>query len=208
MENEHELSYETLTRVYLGSYEHYKSVGAEVEHSKPGFELQGAKMDAKRPGEDMCGSYRVMWRGYGMSKEGYGARWSFVQIVLLVGSLTLDNTKDLVSVGPVFLLGLLALAIVAACASRAVAMPLAISCWMAAKVMAGVSDVDDSTEILVFKTSRDKYGDNGMSDPIGGLVFKVDLTGDEDGDTEKGDLTGVSMSLGGEIFLGGKKSQE
>nr|GEW21114.1 hypothetical protein [Tanacetum cinerariifolium] len=31
MENEHELSYETLTRVYLGSYEHYKSVGAEME---------------------------------------------------------------------------------------------------------------------------------------------------------------------------------
>ncbi|GJS80992.1 hypothetical protein Tco_0747533, partial [Tanacetum coccineum] len=30
--------------------------------------------DAKRPGEDMCGSYRVMWRGYGMSKEGYGAK--------------------------------------------------------------------------------------------------------------------------------------
>ncbi|GJS49843.1 hypothetical protein Tco_0599964 [Tanacetum coccineum] len=44
MENEHELSYETLTRVYLGSYEHYKGVLAEVEHSKPGFELQGAKM--------------------------------------------------------------------------------------------------------------------------------------------------------------------
>ncbi|GJV51172.1 hypothetical protein Tco_1446913 [Tanacetum coccineum] len=31
--------------------------------------------DAKRPGKDMCGSYRVMWKGYGMSKEGYGARW-------------------------------------------------------------------------------------------------------------------------------------
>ncbi|GJZ59829.1 hypothetical protein Tco_0615645 [Tanacetum coccineum] len=44
MENEHELSYETLTRVYLGSYEHYKSVEAEVEHPEPGFELQGAKM--------------------------------------------------------------------------------------------------------------------------------------------------------------------
>ncbi|GJU60494.1 hypothetical protein Tco_1238260 [Tanacetum coccineum] len=44
MENEHELSYETLTKVYLGSYEHYKSVVAEVEHSKHGFELQGAKM--------------------------------------------------------------------------------------------------------------------------------------------------------------------
>ncbi|GJR23709.1 hypothetical protein Tco_0972236 [Tanacetum coccineum] len=28
MENEHELGYEILTRVYSGSYEHYKSVGA------------------------------------------------------------------------------------------------------------------------------------------------------------------------------------
>ncbi|GKD59291.1 hypothetical protein Tco_1296800 [Tanacetum coccineum] len=28
MENEYELSYKTLKRVYLGSYEHYKSVGA------------------------------------------------------------------------------------------------------------------------------------------------------------------------------------
>ncbi|GJV96444.1 hypothetical protein Tco_1548021 [Tanacetum coccineum] len=27
-----------------GSYEHYKGVVAELEHSKPGFELQGAKM--------------------------------------------------------------------------------------------------------------------------------------------------------------------
>ncbi|GJU86243.1 hypothetical protein Tco_1293789 [Tanacetum coccineum] len=69
---------------------------AEVEHPEPGFELQGLKLwkrvmipkegktriiwdrecfapwDAKRPDEDMCGNYRVMWRGYGMSKEGYG----------------------------------------------------------------------------------------------------------------------------------------
>ncbi|GKA94217.1 hypothetical protein Tco_0816203, partial [Tanacetum coccineum] len=45
MEIEHELGYETLTRVYLGSYEHYKGVGAEVEHSKPGFDLQGSKME-------------------------------------------------------------------------------------------------------------------------------------------------------------------
>ncbi|GJY61020.1 hypothetical protein Tco_0461677 [Tanacetum coccineum] len=33
MENELELSYETLTRVYLGSYEHCKGVVAEVEAS-------------------------------------------------------------------------------------------------------------------------------------------------------------------------------
>nr|GEX62434.1 hypothetical protein [Tanacetum cinerariifolium] len=44
MENEHELSYETLTRVYLGSYEHYKSVGAKVELLERGFEFQGSKM--------------------------------------------------------------------------------------------------------------------------------------------------------------------
>ncbi|GJW63369.1 hypothetical protein Tco_0115253, partial [Tanacetum coccineum] len=41
-----------------------------------------------------------------------------------------------------FLLGLLALAIDAACAFRAEEMSSLISCWMAAKVMAGVSDVD------------------------------------------------------------------
>nr|GEW97265.1 hypothetical protein [Tanacetum cinerariifolium] len=40
MENEHELSYETLPRVYLGSYEHYKSVGSEVELLELEFELK------------------------------------------------------------------------------------------------------------------------------------------------------------------------
>ncbi|GJR50063.1 hypothetical protein Tco_1400584 [Tanacetum coccineum] len=42
----------------------------------------------------------------------------------------------------VYLYRLLALAIDAACAFRAEEMPSLISCWMAAKVMAGVSDVD------------------------------------------------------------------
>ena len=39
MTNEHELSYETLTMEYLGSYEHYKGVGAEVEPLEPGFDF-------------------------------------------------------------------------------------------------------------------------------------------------------------------------
>ncbi|GJX66112.1 hypothetical protein Tco_0300455 [Tanacetum coccineum] len=47
-----------------------------------------------------------------------------------------------VLVGPVFLLGLLALAIDAAYAFRDEEMPLLISCRMVAKVMVGVSDVD------------------------------------------------------------------
>nr|GEX17976.1 hypothetical protein [Tanacetum cinerariifolium] len=52
--------------------------------------------------------------------------------------------------------------------------------------MVGAADVADTMEILEFKTSKDRYGDNRMSDSIGG----------------------VSVSLGGEISLGGKKSQE
>ncbi|GJV96848.1 hypothetical protein Tco_1548425 [Tanacetum coccineum] len=65
MENEHELSYETLTRVYLGSDEHYKGVVAEVEYLEPGFELQGAKMVE-------MGSYgRKVLMPYGFER-GYG----------------------------------------------------------------------------------------------------------------------------------------
>ncbi|GKB15990.1 hypothetical protein Tco_0849913 [Tanacetum coccineum] len=68
MENEHEMSYETLTRVYLGSYEHYKSVGAEVEHPEPGFELQGAKMIEEVDGVVAC-------RGYFGQKGGDAAQF-------------------------------------------------------------------------------------------------------------------------------------
>ncbi|GJZ65314.1 hypothetical protein Tco_0622010, partial [Tanacetum coccineum] len=65
----------------------------------------------------------------------------------------------------------------------------------------------DTTEILEFKTSKDRYGDNRSG---GGVV---DLTGDEhptdeDGDIGMGDSIGVSVSLGGGISSGGKKSQE
>ncbi|GJU81819.1 putative ribonuclease H-like domain-containing protein [Tanacetum coccineum] len=56
-----------------------------------------------------------------------------------------------IPVGPVFLLGLQALAIVIAYAFRAEEMPSVISCQMAAKVMAGVLDVDvdDILKILL-----------------------------------------------------------
>ncbi|GJU96422.1 hypothetical protein Tco_1321178 [Tanacetum coccineum] len=115
MENEHELSYETLTRVYLGSYEHYKGVVAEVEHSKPGFELQGAKM------VEMGHDPRII-----RSRERL-LTWVIEGEVPLV---------------PMFLLVLSVFAIDAACAFRAEEMPSLISCRMAAKVMAGVLDVD------------------------------------------------------------------
>nr|GEW12672.1 hypothetical protein [Tanacetum cinerariifolium] len=88
-----------------------------------------------------------------------------------------------ISLGPVFLLGLSAFAMVAACASRVAATPFVISCRMVASVIAGVADSS-----------------------------VVDLTGDEDPSDEDrgtgmGDSTGVSLSLG-EISLEGNKSWE
>ncbi|GJU73132.1 hypothetical protein Tco_1264537 [Tanacetum coccineum] len=62
------------------------------------------------------------------------------------------------SVGPVFLLGLLVLAIDAACAFRAEEMPSLISCWMAAKVMAGVSDVDVLLGVILSIEDNTTYG--------------------------------------------------
>ncbi|GKA97227.1 hypothetical protein Tco_0825121 [Tanacetum coccineum] len=47
-----------------------------------------------------------------------------------------------ISLGSVFLLELLEVVMAAACTFRAEEMPSLISCWMASKVMAGVSDVD------------------------------------------------------------------
>ncbi|GJU40036.1 hypothetical protein Tco_1192993 [Tanacetum coccineum] len=76
MENEHELSYETLTRVYLGSYEHYKSVGAEVEYLEPGFELQGAKMDHKE-------QRKVAHLGYRKKKWGMKKNEEFRSLFIL-----------------------------------------------------------------------------------------------------------------------------
>ncbi|GKE20199.1 hypothetical protein Tco_1431711 [Tanacetum coccineum] len=89
----------------------------------------------------------------------------------------------------------------------------ATSCRMASKVMAGVSDVDDKTKSFRI---QDRYGNNGMSNPIGGLDIKfggevVDLTGDEDPtdvDIGLGDSTGVLAPSDDEISLGGKKLRE
>ncbi|GJT89101.1 hypothetical protein Tco_1070818 [Tanacetum coccineum] len=53
--------------------------------------------------------------------------------------------------------------------------------------------------------SRDEYYNKYLTHQSGGGV--VDLTGDEDPTDEDGDI-GVSVSLGVEIFLEGKKFQE
>ncbi|GJX10220.1 hypothetical protein Tco_0200079 [Tanacetum coccineum] len=69
---------------------------------------------------------------------------------------------------PVFLLGLLALAIDATCAFRAEEMPSLISCRMAAKVMAGVSDVDVLLGGILSTKDNAGYDKDGDNDAIGG----------------------------------------
>ncbi|GJZ53156.1 hypothetical protein Tco_0608041 [Tanacetum coccineum] len=100
-----------------------------------------------------------------------------------------------VPVGLVFLLGLLALAIDAVCAFRAEEMPLLISCWMAAKVMAGVSDVDVllggilSTQDNAYSSGIKKYRGSNSSDG-GNIRDEVKIDGQVIG---SGDEIGPSL---------------
>ncbi|GJW79067.1 hypothetical protein Tco_0140749 [Tanacetum coccineum] len=189
MRNEHELSYETLTSIYLGSYEHHKGVGAGDVEGVCSVPLAQQDLGPKKGDcKDLSDvGLQLHTRGISsipiggsISPEGFllpvlllvviivtvviviasfdvvGYVGGFLQSLRLRGSNISFNTSGSrailigqesfqfclgIPVGSVFLLGLLALAIIAACTSRAVAMPLAISCWMAAKVIAGVSDV-------------------------------------------------------------------
>ncbi|GJU26167.1 hypothetical protein Tco_1164788 [Tanacetum coccineum] len=104
----------------------------------------------------------------------------FVVVVLVVVVIAIVGVVIVVVFGivvvvvplvPVFLLGLLALAIDAACAFRAEEMPSLISCRMAAKVMAGVSDVDVLLGGILSTQDNAGYGmihEDGDNDAIGG----------------------------------------
>ncbi|GJV53536.1 retrovirus-related pol polyprotein from transposon TNT 1-94 [Tanacetum coccineum] len=92
-----------------------------------------------------------------------------------------------------FMLGLLSLAIDAACAFRAEEMPSLISCWMAAKVIAGVLDVDVllggilSTQDNTYSSGTKKYRGSISNDG---------------GNTEDGvKIAGGVIGSGGEIDL-------
>ncbi|GJW11119.1 hypothetical protein Tco_1576946 [Tanacetum coccineum] len=69
---------------------------------------------------------------------------------------------------PVFLLVLLVFAIDAACIFRAEEMPSLISCRMAAKVMAGVSDVDVLLGGILSTKDNTGYDKDGDNDANGG----------------------------------------
>ncbi|GKF85329.1 hypothetical protein Tco_0250227, partial [Tanacetum coccineum] len=61
-----------------------------------------------------------------------------------------------ISLGPVFLLGLSAFAMAAACASRAAVTPSVISFRMAASVIVGAADVDVLLGGSICKTAQNK----------------------------------------------------
>nr|GEX66867.1 hypothetical protein [Tanacetum cinerariifolium] len=65
-----------------------------------------------------------------------------VIVVASIGVVVVVMTIGIVMVDGVFLLGLSAFAMAAACASRAAATPSVISCQMVASVIVGVADVD------------------------------------------------------------------
>nr|GEZ88288.1 hypothetical protein [Tanacetum cinerariifolium] len=93
----------------------------------------------------------------------------------------------IIYLGLVFLLGLLAFAMAAACASKAAATPSVISCRMVALVIAGVADID----VLLGAIYQHIHANT---------EYRLRGTG-------MGDSTGVSVSLG-EISLEGNKSWE
>ncbi|GJU96684.1 hypothetical protein Tco_1321440 [Tanacetum coccineum] len=80
MENEHELGYETLTRVYLGSYEHYKGVVAGLRFST------------------FFNDPRIIWEQRIAAYKGYRGGVSG-QMTHYVASLTLDNAISCVMQG-------------------------------------------------------------------------------------------------------------
>ncbi|GJY92818.1 hypothetical protein Tco_0508600 [Tanacetum coccineum] len=111
-----------------------------------------------------------------------------------------SNQRIRVPAGPVFLLGLLVLAIVAAYASRATATLSSTSFLMAA-----------GSGVVIFPADVEVAGETHQRGNL--VVYVIDLIGDEDptnedGDIGMGDSTRVSVSLGGGISSGGKKYQE
>ncbi|GJS03137.1 hypothetical protein Tco_0319645 [Tanacetum coccineum] len=111
-------------------------------------------------------------------------------MTFFVGFHTLFATG--ISLGSVFLLELSEFAMVAACAFRAEEMPSLISCWMASKIMAGVSDVDVLLGGILSTKDDTGYDKDGNSDENGGNDFE-----EEDGEW--------ICFLGGSSFSGTKK---
>ncbi|GKC47773.1 hypothetical protein Tco_1065495, partial [Tanacetum coccineum] len=110
-----------------------------------------------------------------------------------------------VQLGPVFLLGLLALAIDAACAFRAEEMPSLISCRMAAKVMAGVSDVDVLLGGILSTKDNTGYDKDGDNDANGGNddEREIRIKKYRGSNSSDGDNIGDGFKIAGEVIGSG-----
>ncbi|GKC13499.1 hypothetical protein Tco_1010281 [Tanacetum coccineum] len=144
-----------------------------------------------------------------------------ILIVVVVDDVSLILKLSFVIIGipvsPEFLLGLLALAIVAVCASRAVAIPLAISCWMAAKVMAASrgygmihNDGDGDNDAYDGDRGHDEREINNVVEEEDGERFCF-LGGNNSSGTKKyqgsnssdGGNTGDGVKIAGEVIGSG-----
>ncbi|GKB81976.1 hypothetical protein Tco_0948871 [Tanacetum coccineum] len=114
----------------------------------------------------------------------------FVVVVLVVVVIAIVGVVIVVVFGivvvvvplvPVFLLVLSVFAIDAACAFRAEEMPSLISCRMAAKVMAGVSDVDVLLGGILSTKDNTGYDKDGDNDANGGNDDEREIIEEEDG---------------------------
>ncbi|GKA79080.1 hypothetical protein Tco_0785676, partial [Tanacetum coccineum] len=115
-----------------------------------------------------------------------------------------ENTNSVLA--KCFLLGLLALAMVAVCASRA-AVKSAISCRMASKVMAGVSDVDVLLGGILSTQDNAGYGmihEDGDNDAIGGNDDEGEIIEEEDGEWIR--FLGGNSSSGTKKYRGSNSS--
>ncbi|GJT19480.1 hypothetical protein Tco_0878186 [Tanacetum coccineum] len=119
----------------------------------------------------------------------------------------MNSTRTGVLVNPVFLLGLLVLAIDAACAFRAEEMPSLISCWMAANVMDGVLDVDVLLGGILSTQDNAGYGmihEDEDNDAIGGNDDERAIIKEEDGEHIR--FLGSNSSSGIEKYQGSNSS--
>ncbi|GKC86810.1 hypothetical protein Tco_1147459 [Tanacetum coccineum] len=131
----------------------------------------------------------------------------FIGIVVGVGVSSIFKPSFMiigVPVGPVFLLGLLSLAIDAACTFRVEEMPSLISCWTAAKVMASVSDVDVLLGGILSTQDNAGYG-MIYNDGDGDNDAYDDDRDDDDRDDDEREI--IEEEDGEQIrFLGGNSS--
>nr|GEU53621.1 hypothetical protein [Tanacetum cinerariifolium] len=190
MENEHELSYETLKRVYLGSYENYKGIGKEVELLEPGFELQGSKI--------------VEMGQFGITSYGY---WLWIVSVSTGASFTQGTISSIPIGGNISLEGFLLPILLLVVIIVMVVIVVVILIVVVAIIGAVVVSSDDIIDLIGDEDPTDEDGHTEVSVSLGEISSKgkksweLDI-GDCNNTGDRGKTAGRAIiTWGGEIAL-------